>query len=144
MHNKALTDNHYLQRTQREQALEEVAAQSAKTATWLRQLIEREDRLSQEGNAYGELYSQRQFGLAVAPIVQREVTRARILATTRARGLTLTEIAEKLAIPPPEVMPHVVALRRRGQLVMEKVEDEVTPVYRAPEQPEQAEEAEAS
>jgi hypothetical protein len=138
MQNKPLTDTTYLDRAQRDQALAEVAAQSAKTADWLRQLIERQDRLTEEGNAYGEKYSERQYALAVAPIVQRELIRARILQIAKERGLTLTEIAEKLESPPIELMPHVVALRRRGQLLLEKVEDETTPVYRTVEQVEES------
>ena len=128
-----LTDKTFLDKEARDQALAEVAAQAPKTADWLRQIIEREERLTSEGNAYGEQYTERQFGLAVAPIVQRELFRARLLAVTRERGLTLVEIAEKLELPAVELLPHVVALRKRGQLVMEKVEEEVTPVYVAAE-----------
>jgi len=138
MRTNPLTEKTYLDAHAREEALAEVAAQAPKTADWLKLIIERQERLTGEGNAYGEHYTQRQYALAVAPIVQRELFRARVLAATRERGLTLVEIAEKLELPPAELLPHVVALRRRGQLVMEKVEDDVTPVYVA------AEKAEAS
>ncbi len=133
MQTNPLTDKTFLDAEARDQALAEVAAQAPKTADWLRQLIERQQRLTDEGNAYGERYTERQFSLAVAPIVQRELFRARLLAATRERGLTLVEIAEKLELPAIELLPHVVALRRRGQLLMEKVEDETTPVYVAAE-----------
>ncbi len=134
MQDTILTDETYMDATERERALTEVAAQSAATAKWLGQLIERSERLLGEGNAYGEQYTQRQYGLAVAPIVAREVIRARMLAACRDRGLTLVEIAEKIQLPPMEVVPHMVALRRRGQLLLERVEDETTPVYQAAEQ----------
>ncbi len=135
---KALTDKIWMDRARREEGAAEVVEASAKTAKWLQQLIEREERLTGEGNAYGEVYSERQYGLAAGPIVQREALRAKILQATRERGLTLVEIAEILEFPPSEVMPHVVALRRRGQLLLEKVEDEVTPVYAAAEQAEES------
>ncbi len=138
MQTKALTEKTFLDSEQRDQALAEVAGLAPKTADWLRQLIEREQRLTTEGNGYGEAYSRRQYGLAVAPIVQRELQRVRILATTRERGLTLVEIAENLAVPAAEVLPHVVALRRRGLLVMERVEDDITPVYKAVAQTEKS------
>jgi hypothetical protein len=134
MQTKMLTEDTYMDASERERALAEVAAQSAATAKWLGQLIERAERLTGEGNAYGELYTPRQYGLAVAPIVSREVIRARMLAACRDRGLTLVEIAEKIQLPPMEVVPHMVALRRRGQLLLERVEDETTPVYKTAEQ----------
>lgn len=133
MQTNPLTDKTYLDKEARDQALAEVATQAPKTADWLRQIIERQERMTSEGNAYGERYTERQFGLAVAPIVQRELFRARVLAATRERGLTLVEIAEKLELPAIELLPHVVALRKRSQLLLEKVEDEITPVYVAAE-----------
>ena len=126
---KSLTDKSWMDRAQREKALDQVLEQSPKAGKWLRDLYDRQERLTTEGNAYGEVYSERQYGLATSPVFQREMLRAQVLKAAAERGLTLVELSELLSVPPVELMPHIVALRRRGRLVLEKVEDDITPVY---------------
>lgn len=138
MHDKSLlTDRTFMDALERRRALEEIKARSEKTAQWLGQLLDREKRLCTDANAYNERYTQRQYGLAVAPIVRRELIRARILAAA-SEGLTLEQISEILKIQAWELMPHVVALRRRGQLVMLRMEQKTTPVYKTVEQTEES------
>ncbi len=139
MHDKSLlTDKTFMDAQERRRALEEISKRSQKTAQWLGYLLDREKRLTTDANAYSERYTKRQYGLAVAPIVRRELIRARILAATTPKGLSLEEIAKILKIQPAEVMPHVVALRRRGQLFMERMEQQTTPIYKAIEQTEES------
>lgn len=125
-----LTNPRWMQPKERENAVREVCAEDPETGSWLRKLLEREGVLQQSGNAYGEIYSSRQVSLATGAIAQREQLRARILHAAREHGLTLVQLAELLGMPPGEVLPHVVALRRRNQLLLERVDGQ-TPFYRA-------------
>ncbi len=139
MHDKSLlTDKTFMDANERRRALEEISKRSAKTAQWLGYLLDREKRLTTDANAYSERYTRRQYGLAVAPIVRRELIRARILAALSDKNLSLEQIAETLKIQPSEVMPHVVALRRRGQMAVERMEQQTTPIYKAIEQTEES------
>ena len=51
-------------------------------------------RLTTEGNAYGEAYSDGHTGLATSPVFQREMLRAQVLKAATERGLTLVELSE--------------------------------------------------
>ena len=125
-----LTDQSWTKRETREKGCDDVGYESPESAKWLKQLLDRETILKQTGNAYGEKYSSRQVALAVGPIVQREHIRGRILMATRDKGMTLVELGAFLEMEPRWVLGHVVALRKKGQLVYEKF-DGRTPIYRA-------------
>ena len=95
----------------------------------LRRLEEKEGFLKAR-NVYGELYSDRQIQICYDAIFRTEYLRCRILETARKEALSVKRIAEILGKTPGEILAHVVELRRKNLMVIERIDDR-TPLYRA-------------
>jgi DNA-binding transcriptional ArsR family regulator len=95
----------------------------------LDKLLDKADELLEKGNKYGVKFTERQFDLAVDPVVKAEYMRSRILELTRETPLSVKEISEKLALASKEVLRHISVLRRRNLMVADRVDDRV-PKYR--------------
>jgi predicted transcriptional regulator len=120
-----------LDRKKREECVKQVARKTPKTADWLGQLLDRESVLTNKGNAYAEIYSKRQYELAANPIFLREAIRAKILDVIESQAKSIEDIGRELNLSPTELMFHMVALKRRGLLILFELVDEITPTYLA-------------
>lgn len=101
------------------------------SAKKIRMLLEKKPVLVEEGNFYGERYTNRQFQITLDQILAREVIRSRICENLSVgAGKPVRVIAGELGMPPADVLRHIVELRRRGLVVIDHVEEGKTPYYR--------------
>ena len=105
-----------------------IRSQDPELADKLTRLLKKEAVLQGEGNVYGERYSARQIELSFGKIVQMEAQRARILKALRKGPTSVKKLAKVLKLTPPEVLAHIVELRRRNRVTLHHIEER-TPTY---------------
>lgn len=106
------------------------AAQSAASDFRLRVLLGREEELTEFVNAYGEKIPEEEFNKLLDEIVQAEFIRHKIQHLTRAKPLSVKELAEAVGIKPSAVLRHITNMRRKGMIALDRVEG-TTPLYKA-------------
>ncbi|MGB9853392.1 MAG: hydrogenase iron-sulfur subunit [Candidatus Bathyarchaeales archaeon] len=106
------------------------AAKNAASDFRLRVLLGREEELTEFLNAYGEKISKEEFGALLDEIVKAEFIRYKIHYLTKAKPLSVKELAEALGIKPSAVFRHITNMRRKGMIALDKVEGN-TPLYKA-------------
>jgi predicted Rossmann fold nucleotide-binding protein DprA/Smf involved in DNA uptake len=105
-----------------------IRSQDPELADKLARLLKKEEVLRAEGNVYHERYSARQIELSFGKIVQTEAQRARVLKALRKGPLSVKKLATTLKLAPPEVLAHIVELRRRNRVALHHIEER-TPLY---------------
>jgi F420-non-reducing hydrogenase iron-sulfur subunit len=85
-----------------------------------------------EGNKYGEVFTDHEMWRTLDTIVMDEVATHEILQELRQEVLAVTELANRLKRPPPQVLRYVLALQRRELVDMVGV-DGSSPRYKAVE-----------
>jgi F420-non-reducing hydrogenase iron-sulfur subunit len=106
------------------------AAKNAASEFRLRVLLGREEELTEFLNAYGEKISKEEFDALLEEIVKAEFIRYKIHYLTKAKPLSVKELAEALGIKPSAVLRHITNMRRKGLIALDKVEGN-TPLYKA-------------
>jgi len=96
----------------------------------LRVLVGREKELIDEGNVYGEKTLQEEFDKTMDEAIQAEYTRNRIYLMVKREPQSVKQLAKRLDLDAQKVLRHVVVLRRRGMVTVDRVE-ETTPIYAA-------------
>ncbi len=116
---------------EREKILEGLSSLDPSWAEKLKKLVERGDKLKSEGNFYGEVYTDRQWDIALTPIFNKERVRLRILSFMKEKGepVSVKEISDSLGIPGKLVLFSLVELRRRRVVELCEVR-ETTPFYK--------------
>jgi len=107
-----------------------LAAKSAAEDFRLRVLVGREKELVEEGNVYGEKTLQEEFDKTMDGAMQAEYTRNKIYLMVKREPQSVKELAKRLDLDPQNVLRHVVVLRRRGMVAVDRVE-KTTPIYSA-------------
>jgi F420-non-reducing hydrogenase iron-sulfur subunit len=106
-----------------ERALECIrAAQRAAGTSRLRTLVGREKELTEEGNVYEEKVSQEEFDRLMEESVEQEYLRGRIYLLARAKSMSVEELTKQLRVESEIILRHVVVMRRRGLLKMDRIE----------------------
>ena len=105
-----------------------IRSQDPELADKLTRLLEKEEVLTNKGNVYNERYSSRQIELSFGKIVQMEAQRARILKALRKGPTSVKKLAKAVGLAPPEVLAHIVELRRRNRVALHHIEER-TPTY---------------
>ena len=100
------------------------------SAKKIRALLEKKPVLVEEMNVYGEIYTNRQFQIALDAILRREVARSRICEAVSEEVKPVRTIAKDLDMRPDEVLRHIVELRRRNLIVVDHIEEGKVPYYR--------------
>ena len=100
------------------------------SAKKIRALLEKKPIMVEEMNVYGEIYTHRQFQIALDQILDREMKRSRICEALSEEVKPVRAIAEDLGMRPDEVLRHIVELRRRNLVVVGHIEDGKIPYYR--------------
>ena len=100
------------------------------SAKKIRALLEKKPIMVEEMNVYGEIYTERQFQIALDAILTREVARSRICEALSTGVKPVRTLAEELGMTPSEVLRHLVELRRRNLVFVDHIEDGKTPYYR--------------
>lgn len=106
------------------------AAKNATADFRLRVLTGREKELTENMNVYGEKISQEEFNALIDEIVKAEFIRHKIHLLTRQKPLSVKKLAAIIKMKPALVLRHIVDMRRKGMIALDRVE-ETTPLYRA-------------
>ena len=91
-------------------------------ASRLNTLLEKKQKLIEEGNVYGERYSERRFWLSVDPIIRIEYKRSQILQKIMDKALSVKELAKETGFPSNEILQHITTFLQRNFVRIESVE----------------------
>jgi len=107
-----------------------LAAKGAAEDFRLRLIVGREKTMAKDGNVYGEKVSEEEFNKTVEDIIISEYVRNRIYLLLRDEPLSVKELSKRLDLEPPRVLRHIVLLRRKGLVAINRI-DGTTPLYTA-------------
>jgi NADH-quinone oxidoreductase subunit E len=107
------------------------AAKNAASDSRLRTLLGREKELTDSVNAYGKRISPEEFDNLLGDVVEAEFIRHRIVLSTK-KPLSVKELANTLNMKPSVVLRHILNLRRKGIIALDRVQG-TTPLYKASE-----------
>jgi len=96
----------------------------------LRVLVGREKELTEGENVYGEEVSQEKFDEINDEAIKNEYIRNRIYLTLKKRPLSVKDLSKLLDIDSRFVLHHIVAIRQRGWVAVDRVEG-TSPLYTA-------------
>jgi len=94
----------------------------------LRVLVGRERELVEEKNVYGDKVSQEKFNELLDEATRAEYVRSKIYNMLEKEPLSVRGISKRLGLEPQEVLRHIVVMRRKGMLRVDRVEG-TTPIY---------------
>jgi coenzyme F420-reducing hydrogenase delta subunit/DNA-binding transcriptional ArsR family regulator len=109
------------------------AAKNAARDFRLRSLVAREIQLTEKGNVYDNLVSKNDFDTLLDSAIDEEMARQKILFLTMERPMSVLEISSETEIPSEKVLQHIVTLKDRGVVEIERY-DGVMPLYVAPKE----------
>jgi len=104
------------------------AAGRAAGTSRLRTLVGREKELAEGENVYGEKVTQEEFDELMEESVKEEHLRSRIYLLTKDKSMSVKELAKHLSVDTRVVLRHIVVLRRKGLLAMDRIEGS-SPLY---------------
>ena len=107
-----------------------LAAKAAAGDFRLRVLVGREKELVEEGNVYGEEISQEEFDETMDEAIEAEYVRNRIYLMVKDEPLSVKELSKRLDLDPRTVLRHMVVMRKRGRVAVDRVEG-TSPLYAA-------------
>jgi len=96
----------------------------------LRTLVGREKRLVEEKNVYGEKVTQEEFAEVLDEAINAEYVRSRIHLLLTENSMSVEELAQHLDVDSKNVLRHIVVLRQRGLIALDRIEGE-DPRYNA-------------
>ena len=97
------------------------AAERAAGSSRLRTLVGREKKLTENENVYGEKVAQEEFDKLMDESVKEEYLRSRIYLLSKNKSMSVEELAKHLGVDPRIVLHHVVVMRRRGLLALDRI-----------------------
>jgi len=107
-----------------------LAAKSAAADFRLRVLVGREKGMTEDINVYGEKVSQEKFDETMDEAIADEYIRSKIYFMVRKGPLSVKELSKRLDLVPQTVLRHIVVMRRRGMVAVDRIEG-TTPLYAA-------------
>jgi hypothetical protein len=102
-----------------------IAVKSAISSSRLRALVARERTIITEGNVYNEKIPEEKLDSILDEAISNEFVRHKILVKIKNKGKSVPEISKEISIAPNKVLEHIVTLRARGLVDLEKITDEV-------------------
>ena len=87
----------------------------------MRALVGRERALTEQGNVYGELIAQEQFENLFNQAIYDEYRRHQILLSLGKDSKSVKDLALEVGIDPSEVLDHVLILKGRSEVGLEKI-----------------------
>ncbi len=105
-----------------------MAAKAVTGDSRLRTLVGREKELIEEGNVYNEKVEQEEFDEVMNESIDEEYVRSRIRLLVKDRPMSVEGLARHLGLDPKKVLRHIVVLRHRGLVALDKIEGE-DPLY---------------
>lgn len=96
----------------------------------LRALVGRERKMIEEGNVYGEEVPQEEFDRIMDEAIVAEYMHNRIYLLLEKEPMSIKHLSKRLGLDTKQVLEHVVIMRRRGLVAVDRVEN-MTPIYTA-------------
>jgi coenzyme F420-reducing hydrogenase delta subunit len=106
------------------------AAKRAAADFRLRALVGRERKMIEAGNVYGEVVVQEEFDKIMDEAIVAEYMRNRIYLLLEKEPMSIKHLSKRLELDTLQILDHVVIMRQRGMIAVERVED-MTPIYTA-------------
>jgi len=106
------------------------AAENAAGTSRLRTLVGREKKLTEDENVYGEKVAQEEFDELMEESVEQEYLRSRIYLLAKDKSISIEELTKHLGVDSETLLRHVVVMKRRGLLKMDRIEGD-NPLYMA-------------
>jgi len=103
-------------------------AQAVLASEKIRWVIGKRTPFLEEGNIYGEIFTEHEFNRAIDMIVVEETEVQEILGKLREGAQSVKDLAKALAIPTERVFRYITALKRKDMVALEKV-SERTPIF---------------
>ena len=107
-----------------------LAAKAAAEGFRLRLLVGREKTMVDDGNVYGEKISEEDLNKILDEVIDAEYMRNRIYLDVKEKSSTVKELSERLKLDPETVLRHIVVMRQRGSITVDRVEG-TSPRYAA-------------
>jgi len=98
---------------------------SVLTDSRIRILVARERVIVEEGNIYNEIIPKKEFEEILNDAVSNEFIRYKILQKIKHKGKSVPEISKEVQIEPHKVLNHIVTLRQRGLVDVDKIYEEI-------------------
>ena len=96
----------------------------------LRLLVGREKIMIDDGNVYGEKVSEEELDKILNEIIHAEFMRNRMYLLVKEEPLSVKELSKRLDLDSKTVLRHIVVMRRRGLITVDRVEG-TSPLYTA-------------
>ena len=91
----------------------------------LRTLVSRERQITTEGNVYNEKIQKEEFEEILDDALHKEFIRHKILLKIKDKGKSVPEISKEIQVEPYKVLNHIVTLRQRGLVDLDKIYEEI-------------------
>ncbi len=96
-------------------------------------MVAREINLTEKGNVYNKKIPQEEFDELMETAMEEEIARQRILLRTIDGPYSVLDIASQVNLSPEKVLQHIVTLKDRGLVVVDRF-DGVMPLYITPKE----------
>ena len=107
-----------------------LAAKAAAGNFRLRLMVGREKSVIDEGDVYGEKVLEEELDKILEEVIDAEYVRNKIYLWLKEEPLSVKELAKRLDMDPRKVLRHMVVLRRRRWITVDRVEG-TSPLYTA-------------
>ncbi|MBD3212426.1 MAG: hydrogenase iron-sulfur subunit [Candidatus Lokiarchaeota archaeon] len=104
------------------------ALEMASTSYRMRALVGRQRALTEQENLYGEKIPEEEFQEIFKKAIYDEYIRHRILVSLGNDPKSVKDLAIEFEIKPSEILDHILVLKQRGQIAMDKIVG-ITPIY---------------
>ncbi|MFX1395392.1 MAG: hydrogenase iron-sulfur subunit, partial [Promethearchaeota archaeon] len=101
------------------------AIKSSLSDNRLRALIARQRVITTEGNVYNEIVPKEEFEEILNNAIYDEFIRNKILEKIKTNGKSVPQISKEINLEPHKVLNHIVALRAKGLVDVEKIMEEI-------------------
>ena len=103
-------------------------AQTVLASEKIRWVIGKRTPFLEEGNVYGEIFTEHEFNRAIDMIIVEEAEVQEILAKLKEGVQSVKDLAKALAIPTERVFRYITALKRKDMVALKRV-SERTPIF---------------
>jgi len=93
--------------------------------TRLRALVARQRELTTDGNVYGEIIPTDEFEEILDNAIENEIIRHKILEKIKNKGKSVPDIGNEIEVEPHKVLQHIVTLRARGLVDVDRINEEI-------------------
>jgi len=103
-------------------------AQAVLASEKIRWVIGKRTPFLEDGNMYGEIFTEHEFSRAIDMIIVEETEVQEILGKLREGAQSVKDLAKTLAIPTERVFRYITALKRKDMVALENVSGR-TPIF---------------